>query len=270
MFKTINNIFYEKNTALGIFFLSIEYLVLPLIILVEVIFQIVPKIEKWINKDLNLEINLILGLVAVPVFLTALFLYKKRFGIHKNMSNNLHYLKTDLLYLGIIISFIIVYSFFQFIANKIDIKLTKECFLSSFGTALLAGVSEEIFFRGILISYLQSRFSTKQTCNFLIILISSLLFAVGHFANLSFESFWGGKVIQQVISCFCMGILLGSLYLKTSHLSICFFIHFIWDLFIYLSGNLFDYSSGKIITPVIFLLFDVFIGLFGFFMLKKD
>ncbi len=265
--KRIKNIIYEKNTVLGLFLLFIQYFVFPVLALYGVMYLGYPFIKKISHKDVYSGINLFLGIISVPIYLAVYFSYKRRFGFYNPETRFFERKKNNLIYLGIIMFFFVINSSFLFVANKPDLKVSKTSLLSCLGSALFAGLAEEIFFRGIIISYLRTRFSEKQKCNILVLFVSSILFAVLHLLNLHFNFITIMDAFQQLFATFCMGIFLGSLYLKTGHLWPCILIHFIWDLYIFISNTmLFGASAVKTISLVIYLLFDVFMGIFGYLM----
>ncbi len=133
-----------------------------------------------------------------------------------------------------------------------------------------AGISEEIFFRGIFISYLKKIFKEKLKGDFYIIFISSILFTLLHFLNLSYTHIIIANLLQQVFAAFCFGIFLGSIYLINRHLRICILIHFLWDLFVSLLKPIVFNKMMRITIILLFLLFEVFIAIFGYLKLCNN
>ena len=270
--KKVNNMLYKKNTALGLLLLLIQYFVFPLLILFGVIYLGHPFIKKLFQEDVYSGINLFLGIFSVPIYLTVYFLYKKRFGFYNPETPSFERKKICFIYLDIMLGFFVINSIFLIVTNKPGFNVSKASVLSCLGSALLAGLAEEIFFRGIIISYLITRFSEKQKCNLFVLFVSSILFAVLHLLNLHFDFVKIIDSLQQILAAFCFGIFLGSLYLKTGHLWPCVLIHFSWDFYIFISNSIlsgFESTKMKTLTLIIYLLFDVFMGVFGYLMIKK-
>ena len=78
---------------------------------------------------------------------------------------------------------------------------------------------EELIFRGIIITLLLKKFSTR-----IVIILNGVIFGIFHLANLSVET--GILTLGQVIYNTCFGISLGYLYLKTSNLIPCILAHY--------------------------------------------
>ena len=133
-----------------------------------------------------------------------------------------------------------------------------------------AVISEEIFFRGIIISYLKKIFKEKLKGDFYIIFISSILFTLLHFLNLSYTHIIIANLLQQVFAAFCFGIFLGSIYLINRHLRICILIHFLWDLFVSLLKPIVFNKMMRITIILLFILFEVFIAIFGYLKLCNN
>lgn len=270
--KKVNNMIYEKNTVLGLLLLLIQYFVFPLLILFGVIYLGHPFIKKLFQEDVYSGINLFLGIFFVPIYLAVYFLYKKRFGFYNPETPSFERKKICFIYLGIILGFFVINSIFLIVTNKSGFNVSKASVLSCLGSALLAGLAEEIFFRGIIISYLATRFSKKQKCNLFVLFVSSILFAVLHLLNLHFDFVKIIDSLQQILAAFCFGIFLGSLYLKTGHLWPCVLIHFSWDFYIFISNSIlsgFESTKMKTLNLIIYFLFDVFMGVFGYLMIVR-
>ncbi len=84
-------------------------------------------------------------------------------------------------------------------------------------TALTAGITEELIFRGYLLSRLQTLFANK----YLSIIISAILFGIVH---ISFGT------IHQIIGPIFIGLILAFHYQKYRNIKILIITHFLWDL----------------------------------------
>ena len=87
---------------------------------------------------------------------------------------------------------------------------------------LQPGIWEELTFRGITIPILLNRYTQKTA-----IIISSVMFAIAHSINLI-----GGNpifVLFQVVYTFFMGLVFGSLFIKSNSLIPSIILHYLVD-----------------------------------------
>jgi len=88
---------------------------------------------------------------------------------------------------------------------------------------LAVGMSEELYFRGIILKLLKDNFSVRQT-----IVISALVFGVGHFASIL-----AGKsiveVLLQIINAIVFGIIAAEIVMHTKSLFPVIIWHFLFD-----------------------------------------
>ena len=84
-------------------------------------------------------------------------------------------------------------------------------------TALTAGVTEELIFRGYIMPRLEQLIKNK----YLIIFLSALFFGIAHI---------GHQSITKMILIFIIGIIFGTHYYKYRNIKILIISHFIWDL----------------------------------------
>ena len=93
---------------------------------------------------------------------------------------------------------------------------------------ILIAVLEEVVFRGIFIFWLKDVFRNSKIRNFLVVLISSAVFALFHLFNLI-----GGMsvsdVLLQVLYTFLIGAMLAVVVLKTKNVLIPIVIHALFD-----------------------------------------
>jgi membrane protease YdiL (CAAX protease family) len=84
-------------------------------------------------------------------------------------------------------------------------------------TALTAGVTEELIFRG----YLLPRLEMLLKNSYLAILISSLIFGLAHY---------GYGTIQNMLDPFVIGLVLATYYWRYRNIKVTIIFHFLWDL----------------------------------------
>lgn len=112
-------------------------------------------------------------------------------------------------------------------------------FWAALDIGLLAGVSEELMFRGIVLGFLLKLMINKSDSRWRVMLcltISSLLFGGFHYVNLSMQSFSG--TTYQVINAAAFGMILGALYIKSGTLLVPMALHFISDFLFAIIGGL--------------------------------
>jgi membrane protease YdiL (CAAX protease family) len=90
----------------------------------------------------------------------------------------------------------------------------------------LVGFTEEFLFRGIIFPNLSSAFSSI----YIGAITSSFLFGIGHYINLISIPKYINEITFQVISAFCIGILMCGILYKTKNLIVPALIHTIFNL----------------------------------------
>lgn len=102
-----------------------------------------------------------------------------------------------------------------------------------FATCILTGVFEEIMCRGLIQGSLTEAFENQGRSPIGAILLSSMIFALAHFANLLDAPQLLLATITQVIYTFALGMLLGLAYYKSKSLNAVITVH---ALFNFLGG----------------------------------
>lgn len=98
-----------------------------------------------------------------------------------------------------------------------NVQLVNESFSFFLFTIFFASVSEELLFRGIIFQAVLERFSAP-----VVIVISSILFAIGHLANPNVSAL-------AVINIFLFNISMSLMYYKTRSLWLPIAFHFLWN-----------------------------------------
>lgn len=100
-------------------------------------------------------------------------------------------------------------------------------FFSGFALALAAGVSEEVIFRGAIISTAMRRW--HEPSNVVpVLLVSAALFGCMHLPNV-FAGASLGITVFQAVGAMCSGIILGAIYLRSASIFSCMAAHFLVD-----------------------------------------
>lgn len=119
-------------------------------------------------------------------------------------------------------------------------------------TGVTAAFPEEYIFRGIFLSNLLIYFKNTKYSEYKSIIVSASLFSVYHLGNLGNQSVIA--TIVQMIIVLGMGILFGSLYVKTGSLLIPITVHFFIDFIISaLNGLDTNYISSPANSAEVFI-----------------
>ncbi|HEY8970961.1 MAG TPA: CPBP family intramembrane glutamic endopeptidase [Puia sp.] len=103
----------------------------------------------------------------------------------------------------------------------VDITFDPSTLFISLGMVVLIAFSEELVFRGYVLSNLLDSFSNKWVA----LLLSALCFAIFHFSG-------PGITSLAFANLFLAGILLGVNYIYTRNLWFSFFLHLSWNFFL--------------------------------------
>lgn len=118
-------------------------------------------------------------------------------------------------------SFFIIINSFSAFKNAISVD-----FLMFIFSLCLVGFTEEILFRGIIFPKISDYFSSI----WLGALFSSFLFGIGHYINLIKNPDSINEITYQVISAFCIGVLMCGIFYKTKNIIIPALLHTIFNL----------------------------------------
>lgn len=88
---------------------------------------------------------------------------------------------------------------------------------------LFVGISEEIYFRGVIPRYLKKEFSTGA-----VVLLSTLIFGIGHIAA-AFSGINGLEIALTVFNAFIFGWLAMEMTLISSNIIPAVLVHFLFD-----------------------------------------
>ena len=159
-------------------------------------------------------------IIALPAFIIEQIRsgnFIKSFGLQIDKFFGRYFIKSLLYVIEPFIIIFIVGYYFQTIKST-NQSISIYALLQFFFVSFFAVMQEEIFFRGILLKYLNERFSAVSA-----ILIVSLIFAMMHIFNpyLNLISF---------ITTILAGILFSIMYIQTQTLWYPFFYHFFWNV----------------------------------------
>jgi membrane protease YdiL (CAAX protease family) len=158
--------------------------------------------------------------ISIPV----IYVYKKKIdakeiGVRKAESGSI---RKTLLFIPLLLAEL------PLILVGVDFKGFTYVSVLAFFT-LMVGISEELYFRGIILKLLKDNFSVKQT-----IIISALIFGIGHSASiLAGESIV--EVLLQIINAIMFGILAAEIVILTKSLFPVIIWHFLFNFVNYIS-----------------------------------
>jgi len=118
--------------------------------------------------------------------------------------------------------------------------------------ALIPGVWEEIAFRGIILTFLLSKYSVRKA-----LILDGLLFALFHIFNYLILGQDLLSVLLQSIAAIFVGVTLAYLTIKTGSILPAIIIHYSIDVTLFISGFIFDFSNEN--STLIFALLSLII-----------
>ncbi len=171
--------------------------------------------------------NLVNGLlpricICVPLFGTLLWKYRELLRFPRLPFQNWLWLLPPLA--------VAVVNFpFSALANGTAVVVRGDLWWIFALNCLFIGLTEEWFFRGILLDFLLTSAKEKEKSCFLPVLISSVAFALFHLLNL-FGGAGIGAVLLQVGYSFLIGAMLAVVFCKTDNLWLCVLLHALFDV----------------------------------------
>lgn len=140
---------------------------------------------------------------------------------------------------------------------------------------LLVGIFEEVLYRGLILNSMITRFGYNKAGIVKSIILSSLIFGLGHFANLVMFPNLVIRTASQIICASLNGILFASIYVRCKNIWAVAILHAVYDWLvkvpeIYHSVTIpsapVDISA---LSGIINVIFAIPFALVGFFLLRK-
>lgn len=144
--------------------------------------------------------------------------------------------------------------------------------LKSISLSVTAGISEEIIFRGLPLSYLKRQLRDEKHVP-LIVFVTGALFGLSHLGNIVFGSSVSAS-IEQAVTTTGLGIFFGALFMRGGNIAVPILLHTLHDILM-LSFDAPDEVSAVItreaeLRDIPVMLICVGIGVFGFFLVRKS
>ncbi len=173
--------------------------------------------------------------------------------------------------------FLFLFTLYVLIMNLLSVEayLSIEVIANIF-SAIMIGVLEELIWRGALLNVLLRRETGTARNPLPSVLISSLIFGLGHYCNLVFGSPFL-EITLQVYAAICMGVLLAAIYIRSRNIWTCALLHALWNFSNWIGSQIFIPTTqavssepasavigitqilGNMIEPTIFLLLGLFL-----------
>ncbi|WP_099203588.1 CPBP family intramembrane glutamic endopeptidase [Miniphocaeibacter massiliensis] len=215
-----------------------------LMVLFPIMASVIIQVNNIKSDILGYGIQTIFFAIASTI---GIIIYKKVKYNKKDKGSKIY--KQVLWYTPIIISEIIVFS------SKIDLSKDIFYYIILLIFTVFVGISEELFFRGIILNILSEK--SKRYA----ILVSAILFSILHLTNIA-----GGisikYVVLQVVFSFIFGVVAGQITVISRSLLPAIIWHFTHDFIAFLTGN--ELSKKTIIVLVvqcvILLIYSVYLS----------
>lgn len=205
----------------------------------------------YFSLIINQWLLIILGLVAVKYLCPHLVLGLKKAGFKESFKKYWPQ--------ALIILVFITFAYYIGLLGKYDytptvLKVVIETFVYNFSVGFL----EELYIRGLLLAIIIYLLRNKENKVFIGIMISSLLFSLGHLPGMINAGTL--PIIMRLIWTFMLGVYLGIVYKKTNNLWIPILIHIVINF----SGISFNFTTSREfpeISVIIIMIGTIFIAL---------
>jgi len=236
------------------------------IILASIIFPIILSILSLMVQHAKTATNIWQGIGDLVVFVVAYVINVKYFK-QKIYWINLHNLDKQLMTSFPAIIIVILFNSPMFAVS--DFKVKFQVIL----ICLLVGLAEEFVFRGILVGLFLKLLHNNV---FGAVIGSSVMFGLLHLINLRALSF--GYVSIQVFFAVAIGLLFGTIYVKTHNIMIVILLHALRDMFPMFSEKMMaqstkvEFSWASLYVVLIFLFITLMISYIQLknFEIKKE
>ncbi len=168
----------------------------------------------------------------------------------------------------IVVYWVLVFGCFGVVAKGFPFAALN---FSSIVMALMAGISEEILFREITVSYMTKRWNTEKMIPWLAA-ISAVMFGVTHITN-AVTGMGLGNALFQACLTFLIGYFFTAVYLRTGNVWGVVIIHAVHDLLAFSSNNALNavgVTAFPIWVTVLIVVVEAGLAVYGFYLLRKE
>ncbi len=167
------------------------------------------------------------------------------------------------LLLPIVIYWVVNFTMYGFFAGRIPFGPVT---LFELGSAVGAGITEEVVFRELPISYMARQWRDEKKIP-LMVLIPGLVFGIVHLGNGIVTMNFGDHLIQALLSVL-FGIFFAAVYVRTGKVFPVIFMHALHDVLV-ISGS---YYTPELPDAVIWVWFimEGLLAVYGLFLIRKE
>jgi membrane protease YdiL (CAAX protease family) len=183
-------------------------------------------LEKLLSELDISESKTIFGtqiILMIPILIVLIFLVRKLDLIRFN--GQFKFLKLSKARFYIFPLLFLIYKLYINFDNILELESSELILIIA--SVILVGLTEELFFRGILLPNVILKLKGKKYYLFFSIIISSLVFGLFHFINFIYNPSTIVGVLHQVIFAFCIGCFFSGLILRTRNILIPSLFHII-------------------------------------------
>lgn len=215
-----------------------------------------------------MTIDYILSSINNFIAFFCLIWFLKKIHLFDNISFNFNQSIKGLL-LGISLILFSIAQFYLIYLSTPNKTLTFNSFtiFSSILYCLSIGLWEELLCRGLLLTNMLKKWGNTKEGILASILLSSIIFGALHLISLLYANTF--SAVNQVIYATVMGVLLGSIYIKTKSLVSVILLHMLFNFSAYLAPHIIVNSNGAsgILFIIVFLFFILIWLLSSFFII---
>ncbi len=252
--------FSDKHPILGLIFVTYGSFLLAQIIIGTGISLALRNFE-WIDPGVTTPIGVIIGsLIVVAIH------YKANSPKYRFMAAKEKFLEALKLLSVQIIYWIALIAFYSFFIRKIAIGPLK---LSSFLMAIMAGLSEEIIFREISVSYMAKHWREEKMIP-VIALLSGMLFGVTHLTNVV-TGLPPLYIVLQFFLTVLIGFFFSAVYMRTGSICSVIIVHSLHDIVTFSGGSAVTLVDGATLpdwTTFVFFALNLCLAVFGCYIIR--
>ena len=182
------------------------------------LYQIIAAIFMMVLGDNFIGYGAAIGAIIALVIHKAWFSpeYKGSIGVPVFRSKDIKY---AFIFIAVLI---VVLDLLSFVGNEVGFSMV------SLGTALMAGIGEEMYARTLPISVMMRDWMDEKHIPF-IAYSTAIIFGLIHFINMTGGASLEDTLVQVVIAT-GLGVMFAALYLRTGNILLCMILHTVHDM----------------------------------------
>jgi len=140
---------------------------------------------------------------------------------------------------------------------------------------VLIGIFEEVLCRGVILNNMLSKWGYTKTGIIKAVILSSLIFGVGHLVNLFIYPTLIIRTLVQIIRASLHGFLFASIYLRCKNIWSVVILHGLYDWLVMASGIYHPVAATaapvdiSVVSGLINIMYSIPFALVGLFLLRK-